>query len=230
MNVLVACEYSGTVRNAFTNLGHFAVSCDILETESAGYHYKGDVFDILHLGWDLLIGFPPCTYLCKAQAGLMSSPGRREKQKDAFNFFQKLYNAPIPRIALENPVGYLSTKFRQPDQITSFHHFGDPYQKEICLWLKNLSPLVPTNYVTATKSVSNHVNSRMSQTLKSKIKSKFFNGIASAMSKQWGAPELCQLSIFEDLSSGCQIPLNHNSNMCFDWSEGFAVSQNPKRK
>jgi hypothetical protein len=216
MNVLIACEYSGKVRDAFSNLGHFAVSCDILPSESPGLHYQRNVLELLDMPWDLLVGFPPCTYLCKAQAGLMSSPGRKELQSDAFDFFQKLYSAPIPRIALENPVGYLSTHFRQPDQITSFHHFGDPYQKEICLWLKNLHPLKPTNYVPGSKSVSNHVNSRMSQAQKSKIKSKFFSGIANAMAEQWGAPPQQQLSIFEDLKLRPQMLRSHISYMCFD--------------
>ena len=199
MNVLVACEYSGVVRNAFSDLGHFAVSCDILPSESPGLHYHGSVFDLLNMDWDLLIAFPPCTYLCKAQAHLLSSPDRRKLQNDAFNFFQKLYYAPIPRIAIENPVGFLSSKFRKPDQITSFNFFGDPYQKEICLWLKNLPPLKPTQFVTGSKSVSNHVNSRMSQAHKSHIKSKFFSGIASAMANQWCSPPVTQLPLYDDL-------------------------------
>lgn len=189
MNVLIACEYSGIVRNAFLSSGHHVLSCDLLPGEflqKPEQHYQGNLFDVLYEGWDLIIAFPPCTYLCKAQAArILHEPGRKEKQEKARDFFFKIADAPADKIAIENPVGHINSSHRLPDQMIHPWMFGDPYQKEICLWLKNLPPLISTIYNTKRKSVSNHVNSRMSQALKSKIKSKFFPGIADAMAHQW---------------------------------------------
>lgn len=192
MKVLIACEYSGVVRDAFISKGHDATSCDLLQSESRGSHYMGDLFDVLDLEiWDLIIAFPPCTYLCRAQAHLLKDPERYIKHLEAVEFVKRISEAKCKRIAIENPIGLLSTVWMPPNQITSFHYFGDPYQKDICLWLKNLPLLKPTNIVKATKKMSNHVNSRMTKEQKNKIKSKFLPGIATAMADQWSdIPEL----------------------------------------
>lgn len=142
IRVLIACEYSGVVREAFRKLGHDAVSCDILPTEIPGTHYQGDVFDILYNGWDLLIAHPPCTYLCSS--GLhwnKRTPGRAKLTEDALVFVRKLLDAPIKRIALENPVGCISTRIRHYDQAIQPYDFGEDASKKTCLWLKNLPPL-----------------------------------------------------------------------------------------
>lgn len=188
LNVLIACEYSGIVRDAFTRHGHNATSCDLLPTESNGSHYQGNVLDLIDLDiWDLIVGFPPCTFLCRAQVHrLRSDPARQEKSRLAIEFVKRLYNSKCKRVALENPIGILSTEWQQPNQIVSFHQFGDPYKKDICLWLKGLPLLKPTNIVKPTKTVKNHVNGRMTNEQRSKIKSKFFPGIADAMAAQWG--------------------------------------------
>lgn len=149
-------------------------------------HYQGDIFDILPGEFDLAIFFPPCTYLARAQSHLLSDPARLIHHWQAIEFVKRLWSQPIKKIALENPIGFLSTKFMQPTQIVSPNFFGDPYAKDICLWLKNLPTLRSTCIVPATKKVSNHVNSRMTREQRSKIKSKFFPGIAKAMAEQWG--------------------------------------------
>lgn len=208
MNILVGYEYSGIVSNAFYNAGHNVLSCDLLPSESFHNHYTGKIEDIIDnlspSQYDLGIFFHPCQYLCKA--GIHKSiqnPVRMKLSIEAIENVRKLWKLPIKHICIENPVGILNTNFRLPEQITSFNYFGDPYQKEICLWLKNLPILKPTHFVPGTKSVNNHCNSRMSQALKTKIKSKFFNGIAQAMSNQWNYErisayyELVNTSLFE---------------------------------
>lgn len=187
MKILVACEYSGIVSNAFRKRGHDVTSCDLLPSESTGKHYQGDVFDIINEGWDMMIAHPPCTYLCKAQYHLLSScEARRLKAIEAFDFVKSLYAADIMKIAIENPIGILSRLFRQPDQICYTNFFGDPHKKDFCLWLKNLPPLIYTCQNLSCQPVRNHVNGRMSQEVKSKIKSKFFPLVAEAMANQWG--------------------------------------------
>lgn len=163
LSVLVACEFSGTVRNAFQRLGHFAVSCDILPSEATGgLHFRQDVLGILHLDWDLMIAHPPCTYL--AVSGMhWTTRGLRDPKltEDALEFVQKLLSAPIPHIALENPISIISSRIRKPDQIVQPWWFGDNASKRTCLWLKNLPPLVPTTpcppegYRLATKDDKN---------------------------------------------------------------------------
>lgn len=148
MNVLVGCEYSGAVRDAFERRGHFAVSCDLLPTDAPGNHYEGDIFDLLQPGhaWDLAIFFPPCTFLCVS--GLHWNkrvPGRAEQTEKALAFVAALLSADVPRIALENPIGCISTRIRKPDQVIQPWQFGHPESKATCLWLKNLPPLKPTN-------------------------------------------------------------------------------------
>jgi hypothetical protein len=143
MKVLIACEYSQIVTQAFRDKGHEAFSCDILPTEgNPSWHYQGNVFDIINDNWDLMIAHPPCTYLSYAGIKYWNDDGRKEKRDQALDFFMKLYNAPIPKVAVENPVGYPNTIFRKPDQIVKPYYFGESEQKNICLWLKGLPKLV----------------------------------------------------------------------------------------
>ena len=141
MRVLVACEFSGIVREAFAERGHDAWSCDLLPTEIPGNHIQGDVLEILDQGWDMMIAHPPCTYLSYAAMGVWDKPGRMEKRQEAIGFVKSLWNSGIPRIAIENPLGEL-IKWRQCDQIINPFDFGEPKRKRILLWLKNLPPLI----------------------------------------------------------------------------------------
>ena len=192
MRVLVACEYSGTVRDAFAALGHDAMSCDLLPTDIQGNHYQGDVRDILNDGWDLMIAHPPCTYL--AVSGLHWNKrvlGREQKTEQALEFVRMLLDAPIERIALENPVSCISSRIRKPDQIVQPWWFGDDASKKTCLWLKNLPPLVETDRLAGDSSTrrSNQTASGQNKLPPSadrwKIRSKTYPGIARAMAQQW---------------------------------------------
>ncbi len=180
MNILIACEYSGVVRDAFKARGHFAVSCDILPTESQGYHVQGDVCDILGYGWDMMIGHPPCTYLSYAGRRHFNKPGRHELAMEAIEFFKKLLNAPIDKIALENPAGLSWEYIRKPNQVVQPFYFGEPVQKSTGLWLKNLPLLEATNMLDEYEkdwTIKKHG---------SHIRSKTFQSIANAMAEQWG--------------------------------------------
>lgn len=148
--MLVACEYSGVVRDYFAALGHFAVSCDLLPSETRGRHYRGDVFDIIDDGWDMLIAFPPCTYLCVSGMHYTVRGLRDPKlTEDAVDFFLRLWNSSIPKICIENPIGIMSSRLRKPDQIIQPYQFGHDASKATCLWLKNLPklPIDPLLYV-----------------------------------------------------------------------------------
>jgi len=148
MKVLIACEYSGAVRDEFLRMGHDAMSCDLLDTDVPGPHYKGDVRDIIGDQWGMMIAFPPCTYLCSS--GLHWNkrvPGRQEKTEKALEFVGFLLDAPIKRIALENPVGCISSRIRRPDQIIQPWMFGEDASKQTCLWLKGLPELVSTHFI-----------------------------------------------------------------------------------
>lgn len=192
MRILVACEYSGIVSQAFRSKGHRVTSCDLLPSESPGAHYRGDVTGLLRSQiYDLLIAFPPCTWLAQCQMHRKDFHSQIQTLA-AFNFVHTLWNAPVKHIAIENPVGWLNTNWRPPDQITSPHFFGSPYSKPVCLWLKNLPPLMYGAQSPGRKKVSNHVNSRMPQSLKGKIKSKFFPEVAAAMAAQWSEEYLSQ--------------------------------------
>jgi len=193
MKVLIACEYSGTVRDAFAVLGHDAWSCDLLPTESPGQHYQGDVLDILDKKWDMMIAHPPCTYL--SVSGMhWTKRGLRDPQltEDALEFVQLLLNADIPRIALENPVSVISTRIRNPDQIIQPWMFGDNASKKTCLWLKGLPLLQPSNILSLpeTGRWANQTASGQNKLGPSKdrwkIRSKTYQGIANAMAQQWG--------------------------------------------
>lgn len=193
MKVLVACEYSGRVRDAFIAAGHEAMSCDLLPTESPGPHYQGDVFDIIDQGWDLMVAHPPCTYL--AVSGLHWNkriPGRAEKTEEALEFVQRLLNADIEKIALENPISCISSRIRKPDQIIQPWQFGHPESKRTCLWLKNLPPLQHTNVLQRPESGKWHNqtpsgNNKLGPSPdRWKKRSLTYLGIAQAMADQWG--------------------------------------------
>lgn len=145
MRVLIACEFSGIVRDAFVARGHDAWSCDLISTEKPGQHFTGDVFKIINDGWDLMIAHPPCTYLTYAGNAHWNKPGRDKLRSEAMEFFLRLWNAPIERICLENPFGLPCQAFRKPSQKIDPFNFGEPVRKRICLWLKNLPLLFTSN-------------------------------------------------------------------------------------
>ena len=203
MRVLVACEYSGTVRDAFIRAGHYAASCDILPSESPlGDHYQCDIMDIIDHGWDLMIAHPPCTFMSNAgacrmypQKGIVD-PERLKKAMDAKEFFMKLLDAPIPMICIENPKPLNIVGLPPETQIIQPWMFGEPYTKKTLLWLKNLPPLIETDVITegivpfcpsgtgrklGGKSLGAAIRGN-----DSKNRSKFFKGMADAMAAQWG--------------------------------------------
>src|SRR3970282_2237566 len=189
MRVLIACEFSGAVREAFKNLGHQAISCDLLDTEIPGEHYKGDVRNILYDDWDLMVAFPPCTYL--AVSGARWFRERQKDQEEALDFIRLLLNAPIEKIALENPVGVISTRIRKPDQIIQLWQFGHPESKKTCLWLKNLPKLKSTSIlqIPDTGYWNNQTPSGQNKLgpgpMRAKNRSRTYIGIAQAMAEQW---------------------------------------------
>ena len=193
MKILVACEMSGMVRDAFERCGHSALSCDTLATP--GNHYQGDVRDILADGWDLMIAFPPCTYL--SVSGLhwnKRRPWRAQQTEYGLEFVRELMAAPIPRIAIENPVGCISTRIRKPDQIIQPYQFGENASKKTCLWLKGLPKLRPTGFIeprmigdrprwaNQTDSGQNKLTPSPDRAM---IRSLTYAGIANAMAQQW---------------------------------------------
>jgi site-specific DNA-cytosine methylase len=177
----VACEFSGIVRDAFIAEGHEAMSCDLIPSERPGPHYQGDVRDVLNDGWDLMIAHPPCTYL--AVSGARWFADRRSEQEDALAFVRLLLEAPIPQIALENPVSVISTRIRKPDQIIQPWMFGHPETKATCLWLKNLPRLEPTAVVDGRHG---RVHREPPSPERWKNRSRTYSGIAEAMAGQWG--------------------------------------------
>lgn len=181
MRVLIACEFSGTVRDAFLRLGHDAMSCDLLPSENQGPHYHGDVKDILNDKWDLMIAHPPCTHL--AVSGARWFKDKKKEQLEALDFVRMLLDAPIPRIALENPISIISTKIRKPDQIIQPWQFGHGETKATCLWLKGISPLNPTNIVEGRTARIHHMPPSPDRW---KERSRTYQGIADAMASQWG--------------------------------------------
>ena len=182
MRVLIACEFSGLVRDAFIARGHDAVSCDLLPSERPGPHYQGDVADLLGPGWDLMIAHPPCTHL--AVSGARWFKEKQAEQAEALRFVRALLDAPIPRIALENPVSIISSRIRKPDQIIQPWMFGHGETKATCLWLKNLPPLTPTNIVEGRTPRVHHASPGPNRW---KERSRTLQGIADAMAEQWGA-------------------------------------------
>ncbi len=193
MKILVACEFSGRVRDAFIREGHEALSCDLEPSESPGPHHQGCVLNLINDGWDLMIAFPPCTYL--AQSGMhWTHAGKRpwSKTQEALDFVRALMNAPIPRIAIENPIGLISSEIRRADQAIQPYHFGHLHSKKTCLWLKNLPNLKPTKHIKlpagvrwANQTPAGNCSIGESST-RAKDKSRTYEGIAKAMAEQWG--------------------------------------------
>ncbi len=198
MNVLIAEEMSGRVRAEFHKRGHFAVSCDLLPSIEPWHgfnpwHYQGDIFDILERRcppfyarlnerkWDLMIAFPPCTHLCVSGARWFKD--KRREQREAIAFFMRMINSDIPRIAVENPIGIMSTQYRKPDQIIQPWQFGHGETKATCLWLKNLPKLVPTNVVEGREARIHKLPPSKDRAV---LRSLTYPGIASAMAEQWG--------------------------------------------
>lgn len=205
MRILVACEFSGRVRDAFIARGHDAVSCDLLPTESPGPHIQGDALDVLGDGWDMMVAFPPCTHLCVSGARWWKEKQSDGRQQGAIEFFCRFMDAPVEKIAVENPVGILSSAYRKPDQYIQPFWFGDTVQKKTGLWLKNLPPLQPSNIVDrglvyVDPRGHKHGGEHTLRAKRSysplmllpkteerwKIRSRTFQGIADAMAQQWG--------------------------------------------
>ena len=196
MKVLIACEFSGTVRDAFAKLGHDAWSCDLEPSESNGKHYQGNMFDIINEGWDLMIAHPPCTHLAVSGARHFEKKKADGRQKQGIDFFMQVINSNIPKMAVENPIGIMSSLYRKPDQIIQPWEYGHKTTKATCLWLKNLPLLKPTNIVEKGEFVIFPSGKRMSKWYadsakhspkeREKIRNKTFQGIADAMAQQWG--------------------------------------------
>jgi hypothetical protein len=182
LRVLIACEYSGIVRDAFIRQGHDAMSCDLLPTESDGPHYQGDVRDVLGDGWDLLIAHPPCTHLAVSGARWFPAKRASGEQQDALSFVRLLMSADIQQIAIENPVSIISSSIRKPDQTIQPWQFGCGESKAICLWLKNLPKLLPTSIVPGREA---RVHRMPPGPNRAKERSRFYPGIAQAMAEQW---------------------------------------------
>lgn len=198
--LLVACEKSGRIREAFRRIGFDAYSCDLLPSEDGGQHIEGDVRNVLNDNWDLLIAHPPCTYLSYVGNRFWNEPGRAEKRKEAMQFFLDLYNAPIEKVCVENPVGYPNSVFRKPDQIIHPMYFGEPYLKRTCLWLRGLKPLEhraeddlfgkrthtekprPIYFLKTTRKAIHWTEANHG----SEMRSRTFTSIAEAMAEQWG--------------------------------------------
>ena len=199
MRILIACEFSGIVRDAFIAKGYDAVSCDLLPTERPRPHIRGNVLEILDDGWDLMIAHPPCTYLSYVGNRHWNKPGRAEKRASAYKFFMSLVNAPINKICVENPIGLPNTIYRKPDQIIHPYYFGESVQKRTCLWLKGLPKLIYADTIVEKpkplyicqgnkckgKAIG-WVEGIKGVKDRSKARSKSFSGIANAMAEQWG--------------------------------------------
>lgn len=196
MKVLIGCEFSGRVRDAFAKRGHDAWSCDLEPSEAQGNHIQGDILKHLDAGWDLAIMHPPCTHLAVSGARWWPAKVADGRRQEGIDFFLALVNCGIPKIAVENPVGLMSSKYRKPDQIIQPWQFGDEAQKSTCLWLKNLPLLQPTKVVGTGEIVTFKSGVRQPKwyfdTLKlspierTKARNRTFQGIADAMAEQWG--------------------------------------------
>lgn len=203
MKILVACEYSGVVRDAFTAKGHDAMSCDILPTESPGPHYQGDVMDIINDGWDMMIGHPPCTYISYVGTMFWNDKGRVYKRLEALKFFADLWEAPIEKICLENPKCCASPTIAKYSQEIQPFYFGDPAYKTTWLWLKNLPKLIHSEndtlfetkthcdppapiYIDSNGKKRHFVDTMGGGKDRAKNRAKFWPGIAKAMADQWG--------------------------------------------
>lgn len=181
MKVLIACEFSGRVRDAFLNKGHDAWSCDLRDSDVLGPHIKRNVLEVINEGWDLMIAHPPCTHL--AVSGARWFHLKKTEQIEALEFVKQLLNAPIEKIALENPISIISSKIRKPDQIIQPWQFGHGETKATCLWLKNLPKLIPTEIVSGREA---KIHKMAPGPNREKLRSLTYLGIAEAMAKQWG--------------------------------------------
>ena len=207
LRVLVACEFSGIVRDAFLRRGHDAVSCDLLPTESPGPHIQGDVLEVLGDGWDIMIAHPPCTHLSLSGARWWAQKVADGRQQEGIDFFMALVNAPIPRWAIENPIGVMTRAYRKCDQVIQPYQFGHEVQKSTCLWLRGLPQLRPTKlvdrgliyvdprghkhggeYTNRAKRAYSPLMAATTSEVRWKIRSRTFEGIAEAMAEQWGDP------------------------------------------
>ena len=192
MKILVACEYSGRVRDSFRARGHDAISCDLLPSEAPGPHYQGDVRDLLvDQKFDLMICHPPCTHLAVSGARHFARKVASGEQQEALAFVQMLLDAPVPRIALENPVSIISSRIRKPDQIIQPWMFGHGETKATCLWLKGLPNLTPTNIVDGREAKVHRMPDGPNRW---KDRSRTYQGVADAMAAQWGFDEAVSLS------------------------------------
>lgn len=195
MRVLVACEFSGVVRDAFRARGHDAWSCDLLPSEVDGPHIVGDVLEVLNGDWDAVVAHPPCTFLSRAGARWWGKPGREWKALEAAAFVRALWECAVPKLAIENPIGQLNYLWRYPDQVIDPSHFGEPYTKKTCLWLRGLPPLMSTGvHIGARPLLPSNVGAgrRKGQrsspgvTHSARDASRTFRGVAEAMADQWG--------------------------------------------
>jgi hypothetical protein len=184
VNILIACEESGRVRDAFRAGGHNPWSCDLLPTAAPGPHVQGDVLDILGLDWDMCITFPPCTDLALSGARYWAEKRADGRQQRAVDFFMAFARSRIPRLAIENPVGVMSKLWRKPDQIIHPYQFGDPWRKTTCLWLAGLPPLRPTNVVEFQTRMQGWNGTLGPE--RQRLRSQTYPGIAKAMAEQWG--------------------------------------------
>jgi len=208
MRVLVGCEYSGAVRDAFIAAGHDAMSCDLLDTDRPGPHYKGDLFDVIDDGWDLGIFHPPCTYL--SVSGMhWTTRGLRDPKltEEALEFVRRILASKIKRKAVENPISIISSRIRPPDQVIQPYEFGHDASKATCLWLDNLPPLrktayIPPRIVNGCKRWANQTDSGQNALAPSedrwKVRSETFSGIARAMAQQWSNLKVYQPGLFEE--------------------------------
>jgi site-specific DNA-cytosine methylase len=183
MKVLVACEFSGIVREAFANGGHDAWSCDLLETEKLGQHYQGDVKSIIHEPWDMIIAHPPCDHLAVSGARWFAEKRKDGRQQQAIEFFMLFTGLKCPKVAIENPIGIMSTVYRKPSQIIQPWQFGHGETKATCLWLKGLPLLVPTKIVEGRTPRIHYASPSPDRW---KERSRTLQGIADAMAQQWG--------------------------------------------
>ena len=187
MKVLVACEYSGTVRDEFLRIGADAMSCDLLPTESPGPHYQGDVRDVVDYPWDLMVAHPPCTHLSVSGARHFKEKRIDGRQQSAASFFMWLVKRDIPMIAVENPICIMSRLYRKPDQIIQPWQFGHGETKATALWLKGLPKLTPTNVVAGREA---RIHRMPPSADRWKARSKTFQGIAEAMATQWSFKQM----------------------------------------
>lgn len=191
MNIILACFHTSVLRSALEAQGHIVHSCDLKESKSPGQHFRQNIKSLDLSSYDMMLCFPPCQYLCKAQDWMCQrDPKRAADREKAVEFAKWLFSQPVPMIAMENPVGYLSRAWQRETQIVRPWMFGDPYGKEICLWLKNLPPLISTVINPIRKSISNHTNSRMSPEQRSEIRSSwdYYPGMCTAIADQWSRP------------------------------------------